>query len=54
MDTLHFLSLLTFQITVIALVAIVFNQTKLAEKAIAGLTELSSKLFPKNKKQNRN
>ena len=40
MDVLIFLTVVTFQVTLLAIVAIVFGQSKIAEQAIGGLTNI--------------
>ena len=51
MDFTTLIAFLSFQLTIIALMAIVHNRDKLADKAIAGLHRLSGKLITKSTKQ---
>ena len=49
MDVLIFLTVITFQVTLLAIVAIVFGQSKIAEQAIKGLTGILRGFTTKNK-----
>ena len=51
MDAFTFLTLIIFNVTIIAIVAIVFGQNKIAEKAITGLTGILKNFTSKTKKQ---
>ncbi|MEM7028236.1 MAG: hypothetical protein AAF629_01495, partial [Chloroflexota bacterium] len=50
MDVLIFLTVVTFQVTLLAIVAIVFGQSKIAEQAIKGLTGILKGFTSKKKK----
>ena len=46
MDVFVFFSLITFQVTILSIVAIVFGQSKIAEKALGSLTSVLEKGMP--------
>ncbi len=57
MDLFIFLTIMTFQISIIAIVAIVYGQSNLADKAITGLHSIVKSIIPsakpkQTKKQN--
>ena len=52
MDAFVFFALITFQITVLSIVAIVFGQNKIAEKAITGLVGVLKNFSLKRREKN--
>lgn len=52
MDFITLIALFSFQLTIIAVVAIVCHKDKLADKAISGLIRLLGRLVSKLTKQN--
>ena len=51
MDVFIFLTIVTFQITLLAIVAIVFGQSRIAEQAISSLTGVLKNLSNKRKQK---
>jgi len=53
MDILTFLALLSFQLTILGILAIVYSQNQLVKEVISSLTGMVGSLFQKGQQQNR-